>query len=146
MNDFGYWFSGVADGEGYFGIWLQKGRQTPTFEFSIGLRNDDRETLEHIKEGLGFGHLVDGKAYGNKNPSSYYRVRKKEDCLKLIKVLDRYPLQSKKKRDFDIWKEALIYKINNNNTELRNNKLLEYYKELRDVKRYQTGNHIPNLH
>lgn len=152
-DSFGHWFSGFTDGEGYFGIHVSSKRKIVSFDFKIGLRDDDYHILEQVKNEFGFGSLGRQKpvlthyALGpiNAKPICYFRVRKKEECLQLINFFDKYKLRSKKKRDYEIWREAFFVKKEMKkgnrwcgpNTKMIN--LMEQYsKKLKDIKKYES--------
>src|SRR3990167_6458769 len=99
-KEFGYWLSGLTDGEGSFGIYPQdkggiRGYYFP--RFSIHLRLDDIGILRMIKNRLGFGRLRFRPPMERVSPSCYYDVGHQNEALKLIKVFDECPLQSKKR-------------------------------------------------
>lgn len=58
-DEFGYWFSGFVDGEGYFGIIIRDSStiKSEAVQFVIKLRRDDRAILEYIQSNLGFGNV-----------------------------------------------------------------------------------------
>jgi hypothetical protein len=114
MNDnFGNWLAGISDGEACFGLRAQKGRAVPSARYDLALRDDDSEMLETIKSTLGFGQVyyarktsVNPQGYVSK-PRATFCVWNKGDCLKLVEVFEKYPLRSKKHRDFVLWSEAV---------------------------------------
>lgn len=116
-NGFYYWFAGFVDGEGCFYIkknrkrWMKVG-------LCICLRKDDINVLNLIQKNLGFGYVAPKKIYYDsrckqQNPQAVYYCEKKSDCLKLVEIFDKYPLLSKKKFDYKIWRRVVI-EINQN--------------------------------
>jgi hypothetical protein len=112
-RDLGYWFSGFTDGEGCFSI-RRRQRDKPWWscEFILGLRADDGPILKHLQQTTGCGTVhyhvtVHSAARPGANPQYQWHVGKYTDCLALARIFDRYPLRSKKARDFEIWKLAL---------------------------------------
>jgi hypothetical protein len=106
-EEFYRWLTGFIDAEGYFGIFKLVNIKTKkidgfSFNFTIGLHKDDLDALKIIKNKLGFGVL-----YTN-NDSCSFVVRKKEDILKLISILDKYTLNTTKYLDFFDFKRAFI--------------------------------------
>lgn len=107
-DGFGYWLSGLLDGEGSFQIVPNR----PGFicRAQIGLRADDSSIIEEIARTTGLGRvLLNRRPSGNPNrkPLSLWRVDRKSDCQALVVILDYYPLRTKKVRDYALWKEAV---------------------------------------
>ena len=83
--------------------------------FAIGLRADDVAILELLKETFG-GHIIEslplpllynnGKEYISK-PITEWKIYSKLDLLKIVIYFDKFPLRSKKARDFKLWREAV---------------------------------------
>jgi hypothetical protein len=108
MDDaFGYWFSGLTDGEGCFTLNGTAVHVHPGFH--IGLRGDDGGLIEEIYTQLGFGCVYHEKhdRPDGKRRQSRWAARTKSDCAALVEIFDRYPLRSKKARDYMIWREAV---------------------------------------
>lgn len=108
LDGFGYWLSGLIDGEGSFQIVPNR----PGFvcRFGIGLRDDDRPVIARISERTELGKIiVQRRGYGssNRKPLAIWRIERKDECQKLVELLDLYPLRSKKARDFSIWRQAV---------------------------------------
>lgn len=150
---FGFWFAGLVDGEGSFTLHLDsKRRFIPQPRFDLTMRADDLAMLEAIREELGYG-LVNVRKTSYTNPQGYHSKRmaafivwKKSDCLKLVELLEKYPLRSKKARDFRLWAEA-VRLWNSNQTRGRWNlteprlaaavdRMRELYQDIRDVRKY----------
>lgn len=115
-DSFGYWFSGIMDGEGHFAASYKTkektigehywGRYTIT-GIQISLRWDDYEILNYIKSTLGIGNLYKVNQKGSA-PKGMYRIGKTEDLNDLIvPLLEKYPLRSKKAREFPLWRECV---------------------------------------
>ena len=108
-DEFGYWFSGFFDGEGCL-VASQPCHKTKLYTqsilgISIALRKDDEEILKHIKESLGFGKISLPSNAEGRNPSISFRVDKIADLAEVIVPLfEKYPLRSKKGKEFSIWK------------------------------------------
>lgn len=119
MNDaFGSWFSGITDGEGCFFIELVKPNKHQNYVkyrgyFCLGLRADDVDVINFMKDELGFGKVYYRHHTKLGNPQFYYKVSTVEDCCKLIKVFDTFPLRSKKLKDYLVWREFIMYKKDN---------------------------------
>ncbi len=112
-NDFGHWFAGFADGEGCFMCDYDKRDGRHGARFVIGCRADDKDTLEYIQRSLGFGTLYTGSERTVKGtdytsaPVTFLRIGRTKDCRKLVVLFDRYPLRSKKAKDYELWKELV---------------------------------------
>lgn len=102
-DEFGYWFSGLVDGEGCFYFSVQKGNVGAGF--SICMRCDDAPMLEYINRTLGVGNT--GEQITATTVATSFRVGAFADCVALKRLFDRYPLQSKKRYDFLLWSEIV---------------------------------------
>ena len=118
-HDFYNWFAGFVDGEGHFGIYRQRGRKTTftshtKFQFRIKLRDDDVAILEEIKNRLGFGNVYKvainecRAALKNSKPQAAFQTCSIRDSIKLVKILDEHGMRSKKRRDYEIWRRAVL--------------------------------------
>jgi hypothetical protein len=104
----GYWLAGFIDGEGCFRIHKQKRGEWYAPTFSLKLRDDDLLTLFDLAVDLGIGCVArDTSRNGNSRPCAVWRVQSRADCLALAEILDRYPLRSRKARDYAVWRRAL---------------------------------------
>ena len=113
---FGHWLSGFTDGEGcfYLGCYRSSRRyanKSPRVQFSISLRLDDIESLRSIQSYLGCGTVYTHERQtlrGNEKPVAKFMVVDISDLTKLVVPhFDAFPLRSKKKRDFAIWKRGV---------------------------------------
>ena len=117
--EFGHWLAGFTDGEGCFHIAKRvpkNGRQTYGCSFSIKVRADDGDLIRSLPEITGIGSVRRQKASVDErranNPAIRWDVVTANDCLELVAIFTRYPLRSKKSRDFEIWKRAVEYWTN----------------------------------
>lgn len=124
----GWWVTGLVDGEGCFfssvnfrskttssgnevpSVWLQT-------ELSVLLRADDVEALEKLQSYFSCGIVSNLRRHdsskSNGNPYRTFKVRKLEDIIsKVIPHFEKFPLQSKKARDFEIWKSIINFHTN----------------------------------
>lgn len=110
---FGHWLAGFVDGEGHFSLrWNQYGKsKKPVFKpsFRINLRWDDAHTLVEIQRVLGGNTYFapPSRRPVNSKPQCNYVLSDKKGLLLLIETFRRYPLRSKKRRDFEIWAPAV---------------------------------------
>lgn len=113
-----HYIAGFIDGEGSFVFFLSPRKDLRlgfevNLDFQIELRIDDREILERIKETLGCGHIneLHYARYERWQPHVKYRIGKIDDLQnKLIPFLRLYPLQAKKRKNFEIFAEAVEVK------------------------------------
>ena len=108
---FGHYLAGFIDGEGSFRVAENNGGRSLCCRFSIKLREDDRDILVEAKQRLGIGTLLRDTSQGThrtSKPSARWQVYDRPGCLKLVAVLDAYPLRAKKARDYAIWREAVF--------------------------------------
>lgn len=149
MSINGNWLAGFIDGEGSFNISHHAGNYQP--RFSLKLRDDDSDILKDIRDFIGTGTLRANKC--SPITSKYYSANAKNqfrldvvgsDNMKLVSILDEYPLRSKKSRDYKFWKEAVeIYSASLFNRwsdpelkKIRNNKILILKTSMEDVRKY----------
>jgi hypothetical protein len=102
----GYWLAGFTDGEGSFVI-SRRRKGGYACSFVIKLRADDKPLLLSLVDVLGIGRVVDSKPEG-RNPQAAWIVCKKSECLFLTEIFDEYRLNSKKRRDYQVWREAVV--------------------------------------
>lgn len=105
------YLAGLIDGEGHFGLLIHRradGRRAAKFQFVINLRCDDRTVLEWVHGQLGIGKLYDRPGHGRQRPIVRYVVTNKEDCARLVALLDGLPLRSRKAEQFELWRGALL--------------------------------------
>ena len=109
-----YWLVGFTDGEGCFSIsifknkTLKSGYQVfPEFVLTQGAKSLD--VLEKVQSFFDCGKIYENKRYDNHIESLFrYCVRNKNDLrLKICPFFDKYPLQTAKKNDFLLFKQAL---------------------------------------
>lgn len=110
-DEFGYWFSGLFDGEGT----LHAGGEF-RLGVSITLRDDDFDVLWYIKKTLRLGNLnpVSIRKPGQ-NPAVRYSISGIK-CLAhvVVPLFSQYPLKTKKGKEFEVWKRLVeqVYTYN----------------------------------
>jgi hypothetical protein len=106
--DYGNWLAGLIDGEGCFRVHKEKGGGYYACHFTLKLRDDDRAMLEEIVVMTGIGHVkADASRSGNSKPCAVWTVHSKDACARLVTLLDRFPLRSRKARDYEVWRRAV---------------------------------------
>ena len=109
---FGHWFTGFFDGEGCLTV-FSRARRDRYFERRVGiqiiLRDDDADVIARIKDNLGVGLISRGN-YTGRNPTICYRCEPIKDLAEVIvPLLDKYPLYTKKAREYVIWRQLVIF-------------------------------------
>ena len=109
-------------------------------KFLMGLRADDTPILAELVEATGLGALklrTTGRK-GNAAPIMQWQVATQEECLQIVELFDRYPLRTKKARDFAVWREAAIcYAVGGAPFIQRDwTYMEELFHEIRNVRRY----------
>lgn len=135
-------FAGVTAGEGCFVI-AKYGRDNPCANhycrFQIAFRDDDQAYLKEIQHTLQIGKIHDRPARHrpgcNTQPQVSFHVSAIEECVQLVRFFEKYPIPCKKRRDFEIWKEA-VFELRKP-ADCRNADLLEYYRlKLKEIREY----------
>jgi len=144
-----WYVSGFIDGEGSFSIGIGKHKTLKRgievrCQFEIELRADDREILERICITLGCGRLYDCsyERYGW-YPHVKYKIGSTKEIEEfLFPFLDRYPLQAKKAKDCQIFKEVIqMYRRKEHLTEKGFQKIIDLRKRMRETgKKHYDGN------
>jgi hypothetical protein len=100
------WLAGFADGEGCFSIQGPSNKGSYRCSFTIKLRADDLPLLNTIRDITGIGKVR--LAYPPKrNAQVRWDVDRKADVLVLRELFEWTKLLSKKRRDFELWAEAV---------------------------------------
>jgi len=116
-DSFGYLFSGFCDGEATFVAFYRmrkvRGKEYPEnrLGIQITLRQDDVETLKMIKKELNCGFLLENQLPPSRkggHPYAIWGCRRIKDLAEIIVPLfDRYPLRSKKRLEYQYWKQLV---------------------------------------
>lgn len=109
--EFGNWLAGFTDGEGCFTVEAYRGRASHSCSFTIALRVDDKSILDEcqLRTGLGIVTEKHSPSIVSRWPAqAHWRIRTKADCAGLAELFTVHPLRSKKRADFDIWRQAVI--------------------------------------
>lgn len=135
--EFNQWFSGFTDAEATFQIRIHN--NVISFNYSISLHIDDKETLEFIKEKLNCGSV-----YISGNKAIYYLSKLADLNNNLIPYLEKFPLNGIKYLDYLALKEAITIKLNKS---LSNDKKLELITELKNSMNTKRENFdMPSFH
>ena len=104
--------TGFVDGEGAF-TFSRSGRQISVY-FAVKLPGADRALLEALQRffgGVGRIYSVGGNGRMDATgASSYYRVTRRDDLLRIVDHIDRYPLHTQKRAQYAIWRRMVVLK------------------------------------
>lgn len=142
-NLWGAWFSGLVDGEGHFAITKNAHDNGYQAHFEVGLRIEEEPIIREINQNLQCGSVyISPRSYMNKfgqpiaRKAAFY-IHDLRGCLKLVDLLEMYPLRANKKEDFAIWKTFVYFKrdlIHRVYTPEDITKMDEMYKAIRSVR------------
>lgn len=147
-DDFGYWFSGFVDGEGCFNVSCinRKNFKNPQITTNFVIAQAEYSIMNEINNILQLGWYEKYKkpkiykSISREFPGCYtyhLATRSLNDCLLLISIFDKYKLRTKKKRQYELWKEAVyIRQINNHKQWLIENieRIKQIIQEIRKIK------------
>lgn len=110
-DNFGYWFSGYFDGEGCLTVFYRErfGIPDKRVGIQISCRYDDADIIAYIYDTLKVGVVWRSKIKGATNEAMNWRVESASDLTEVIlPIFDAYPLRSKKRLEYLIWRELVI--------------------------------------
>lgn len=135
---FGHYIAGLVDGEGCFRIHKAHGGMSSTYtcEFQIKLRDDDARILNEIQRALGVGRLHEEKGDGVQKPQLKFIVSKLQECRKVQRFFESFPLRAKKQKDFVHWCKHLdLWEKHTRGAD--KTALIESYEEMKEVRSYE---------
>lgn len=105
---FKYWFTGISDGDSCFS--LNKIKDTDRYQarFMMTKRGDDQGILETVQKTLKIGNVYRTTQTINGKPTATFSVGKRKELLEIISHFEKYPLQTRKKHEFILWREAVL--------------------------------------
>jgi len=109
-SEFGHWLAGYIDGEGHFGCGIYKnghGGVNVIHTMTLVARADEFPLLARCQRETGLGRLYFTKRNKGSNPCWRWEIKATDECLRLVDILTQYPLQSKKRQDFQVWSDAI---------------------------------------
>jgi hypothetical protein len=74
---------------------------------TLALRLDDADVLRDLCRSTGLGRITLTRAQRGSRPQALWSITSKRECMQLTRVLRRFPRQARKRRDFEIWSEAV---------------------------------------
>ena len=99
---------------------------------TIAVRDDDVELLHAIARTTGLGVVHRGGQRGN--AQACWLVYRKDDAVALATYLMRYPLRSRKREDFEVWKGAVEQWAGSDNDRFSSMRVLA--GEIREARRF----------
>jgi LAGLIDADG endonuclease len=99
--------AGFLDAEGTFTISRNNGGSTWACAMTVSVRLDDGDVLSDLCRSSGLGHVSVKGAQRGSRPQASWQVASKRECLELARLLKRFPLRARKRRDFEIWSPAV---------------------------------------
>jgi hypothetical protein len=104
----GRFAAGLIAGDGHLAIRPTNGGTTWQCVLAVCLRADDTPLLGELCRWSGAGMLQAVPAYRTSQPQTNWIVQRQADCLRMVSILDRYPLLGKKLGQYEIWREAIV--------------------------------------
>jgi hypothetical protein len=99
--------AGLIDGEGSFVIVPNNCGTTWRCYMALALRLDDVEVLRDLCRSTGLGRTSLKRAQRGSRPQALWNITSKRECMELTRLLRRFPLRARKRRDFEVWSEAV---------------------------------------
>lgn len=103
----GHWMAGFIDAEGSFHIGPRNGGSSWFCALQVAQRADDAQILVQLQRLTGAGRLYPIKAHGNSNPQVAWSVANEHGCARIVDLLERFPLNGRKQREFTVWAHAV---------------------------------------
>ncbi|MDD4901130.1 MAG: LAGLIDADG family homing endonuclease [Patescibacteria group bacterium] len=134
-----YYISGFIDGEGSFSVSVNRHKTLKSGleikpEFEIELRADDKEILKRIVKTIGCGRIYDCsyERYGW-YPHAKLKITSAKELKEIFfPFLDQYPLQAKKKKNYEIFRKiVLMVRDKKHLTEPGRHKIIALRNEMR---------------
>ena len=105
---FYHWLAGFIDGEGCFGLYKRSDSDGWVFRFFLKLRDDDAEILEQLRKEIGGTVRYEPSQNPKWGGQAIWTISSRSECLRLVEILDAHPLRAKKRRDYEIWRRAVM--------------------------------------
>jgi hypothetical protein len=103
----GHALAGFVDAEACFSIQPNNRGRTWACAMTVAVRLDDGDVLADLARSTGLGRLQTKPSYRGSRPQAVWQINSKRECAELTRVLRRFPLRARKRRDFDIWARAV---------------------------------------
>jgi hypothetical protein len=105
--DLGGFLAGFIEGEGSFRIRKQPKNTNHGCNMTLTARDDDADLIYELARLTELGRVTWSPARGRSRPQVAWNLSAKADCIRLIEILDEYPLRGRKSRDYAIWSAAV---------------------------------------
>lgn len=138
------WFSGWVDGEGCFRALVRSEDRSIQPRLSIKVRDDDRHLVNLVHTTIQCGWVRNRSyKYARERGRTHQNDQITWDCTDihqcrhiLVPLFDKYPLRSKKARDYKIWREIVLAVSENHHLNSNRDHILSLCQQLKEVKRY----------
>lgn len=134
------WIVGFVDGEGCFSVSIFKNRTTKSGwqvlpEFVVTQGEKSLSAMKEIQDFFGCGRLFINRRHDNHRENLYrYCVRARKDLVEIIiPFFEDNPLRTAKKKDFELFKDAI--RLMNDNVHFTQ----EGIKRLMELKRFYSS-------
>jgi hypothetical protein len=105
LGDFdGHGLAGFIEAEASFAIRPNNGGRSWTCAMTLTQRADDADMLVDIVRVTGLGRLHARPAQRTSHPQVCWSVSSKLECRELVRLLRRYQLRGRKRREFGVWR------------------------------------------
>ncbi len=133
----GYWFSGWIDGEGCFTSHVHKRGKAISVWLNVGVRQDEKPLIQEVKDIFKCGYITEFLIKPLGSPSIQWRVFDiNEQRFIILPILDKYPLRSKKKTEYEIYRELVILLQAREHLHDKYSHCLELVQQLSKAKKY----------
>jgi len=138
------WFSGWIDGEGCFMSRVKKVGLGISPILRVGVRNDDADLLVYVKNTIKCGLIIHSDKQYERDKGKNARDAIEWRCVDfgacrhiLIPLFDEYPLHSKKKHDYVIWRELVIDLYEGKHLNGGHDRCFDLCRQLSNAKKYK---------
>lgn len=118
VERFKQWLVGFIDGDGTFRMHVRDNNTRVEFSFSIHIHSDDVKLLERIKYML---DLNNNNIHMDKAANLCVLTTSRMEILlnTIIPIFDKYPLLTKKRYDYKLWREAIMMYVDSSGSDLK---------------------------
>lgn len=104
-----WWLVGFTDGEGCFSITMAKASGQLFARYSLQVSEKYKEGLEGARDLLGgVGTIITAPPKPPRQRKYIYTVQRVQNLVDtIIPFFDKHPLMTRKRRDYELWKEAV---------------------------------------
>jgi hypothetical protein len=104
---YGDFLAGFFDAEGHLGMQEHNGGTSVSCFAELRVRDDDAEILEWLAGWSGVGSLYAVPARATSRRQVGWKIRRRDECAELTRLLRVFPLRSRKARELRIWSDAV---------------------------------------